>query len=64
MKQKAKDLKEFAEQIKTATTKEQLRAISYEAFKQDDELGCVFKKNSLSNKVNALCVKREIALGL
>ena len=54
--------KEYQEAIKKATTKEELRQISYKAFLQDDN--ALRGKHSLYDKVITLCVSREIELGL
>lgn len=42
--------------IKQATTKEELHKISYQAFLKETP--------KVSNKVDELCIKREIELGL
>ncbi len=50
----------------TTTHKDELRRISYEAFKQDTAPINIdpTKLKTLSDKVGNLCAKREIALGL
>ena len=55
-------LKEYQNQIKAATTKEELHQISYKALTGDGN--ALRRSNSLWNKVIDLCVKREVELGL
>lgn len=55
-------LKDYQNQIKAATTKEELRRISSKALSQDN--GPILRSKSLWNKVIDLCVKREMELGL
>lgn len=53
-------LKEYKKIISNATTKDELRNISYRAFLQDDKALC--GKKTLYNKVIDLCIKREVEL--
>ena len=46
--------------IAAATTKEELHKISYAAFMEDTSPLC---KNILSNRVDAMCMLREVELG-
>lgn len=55
-------IKEYKSRINKATTKEELRKISYEAFLQDDN--ALKGKTSLYEKVVTLCINREADLGL
>ena len=55
----------FKEQIKKATTREQLSKISYEAFLQDNvPLDYTLKRDTFSDKIDVLCIERQIELGL
>lgn len=60
-----KTLSEYKQQTSKATTKEELHEISYEAFIQDaapidSAVFCGAKPRTLSDKVDALCIKREM----
>ena len=55
-------LAEYKEEIKKATTREELRQISYKAFLQDES--AMRGKRSLWDKVVTLCVEREVELGI
>lgn len=57
-----KTLKDFKQEIKNATSKEQLRDISYEAFLVDDN--ALSGKTTLYNRVITACIQREDELGL
>lgn len=57
-----KTFAEYKAEIKKATTKEELRQISYKAFLQDEN--ALRGRQSLYDKVINLCVKREDELGL
>lgn len=54
-------LKDYQKQIQAATTKEELRQISYKALTGDGKV--LRRSNSLWNKVIDLCIKREEELG-
>lgn len=47
--------------IAAATTKEELSKISYQAFMEDS---APISRSALSNRVDALCMLREVELGL
>ena len=53
-------IKEYRSLINKATTKEELRDITYKAFLEDDN--ALSGKRTLYNKVVTLAVKREMAL--
>lgn len=53
-------LDDFKAQIAAATTKEELHKICYAAFMEDTSPLC---KNILSNRVDAMCMLREVELG-
>lgn len=55
-------LAEYKTEINKATTKEELRQISYKAFLQDNN--ALKGKRSLYDKVITLCINREVELGL
>ena len=55
-------LKDYQNQIKAATTKEELRRISSKALTGDGN--ALHRSNSLWNNVIDLCIKREEELGL
>ena len=55
-------LKEYQKEINQATTREELRQISYKAFLQDKN--ALRGNRSLYNKVVTQCVNREVELGL
>ena len=55
-------LAEYKEEIKKATTREELRQISYKSFLQDES--AMRGKRSLWDKVVTLCVEREVELGI
>ncbi len=61
-----KTLQDYKKEIAAATTKAELRRISYEAFRDDTApINLDFTKcKTLADKVDRLCVKREIELGL
>lgn len=52
------DMNDIKKRINAAQTREELRAISYEVFRKS---GSNIK---LDNKVNKLCIQREVQLGL
>ena len=51
----------YADQVKQANTKEELNAISYKAFRDDD--GCTVDNKKMNVIIN-LCILREVELGL
>lgn len=55
-------LAEYKAEIKKATTKDELRQITYKAFLEDDD--ALKGKQSIYDKVINLCIKREEELGL
>ena len=55
-------LAEYKAEIKKATTKEELRQITYKAFLQDEN--ALKGKRSLYEKVITMCISREVELGL
>lgn len=55
-------LAEYKTEIKKATTKEELRQITYKAFLQDEN--ALKGKRSLYEKVITMCINREVELGL
>lgn len=55
-------LSDYKSKIRMATTKEELMAISYKAFLEDDK--ALTGKITLYNRVVKLCIKREEELGL
>lgn len=55
-------LAEYKSEIKKATTKEELRQISYQAFLQDEN--ALKGKRSLYEKVITMCINREVEIGL
>jgi len=55
-------LKDYKKRINNATTKDELRQITYDAFLQDDN--ALRGNNSLYNKVITLCIQREVDFGL
>lgn len=57
-----KTLAEYRKAIKAATTKEELRDITYEAFLADDK--ALRGSRTLYNKVVTAAVNREMQLGL
>lgn len=50
----------FKAQIASAKTKDELRRISYAAFMEDS---APITKSNLANRVDALCMLREVELG-
>lgn len=65
-----KTFEEFKTEIKKATTKKELSEISYQAFIQDTApidmklLVHGGRPKTLSDKVNRLCINRQVELGL
>ncbi len=61
-----KTLQDYEKEISQATTIEELRKISYEAFRQDLEAINLdpTKKTTFSDKVDDLCARRGFAIGL
>ena len=55
-------LAEYKVEIKKATTKEELRQITYKAFLQDEN--ALKGRQSLYEKVITMCINREVELGL
>lgn len=53
-------LAEYKTEIKKATTKEELRQISYKAFLQDEN--ALKGKRSLYEKVITMCINREVEI--
>ena len=51
----------YRKQIDQANTKEELRQISYNAFRDDDQ--CLVGNRKM-NRIDALCILREVQLGL
>jgi len=58
----ATSLSDYKSKIKMAATKEELQAISYKAFLEDDK--ALSGKITLYNRVVKLCIQREVELGL
>lgn len=54
-------LAEYKTEIKKATTKEEIRQISYKAFLQDEN--ALKGKRSLYEKVITMCINREVEIG-
>ena len=55
-----KKLSDYKKEIEKATSKDGLHALSYEAFLSDESE--ISNNNSLSNKIDTLCVIRELEL--
>jgi hypothetical protein len=55
-----KKLSDYKKEIAKATSKDELHAISYEAFSSDESE--ISNNKSLSNKIDTLCVIRELEL--
>lgn len=55
-KNNMKTLKQYAKEVQSATTKEELTKILYEAFFQDDK--AFTRRRTLYNKVADICIKR------